>query len=862
MSSLTGTDYDNNSNVLNKLIANAAGKGITQLAKDYNFLYFQPDPNGYPTADVGCHAPSENDPSKSSVDMMPLNKLHTNESCKFNAALLQSKNKWTEQTKIKDWTASKIKPGLNENKVASDMGTNPKFFLAASGITKTINKNFNITNSTGGIYSCEWYGFFKPKSQTTPTTTTANQYTFSVECTNKFFIWIGDVAVNDYTALTSTLTNASTNPKTSIIFPILYNRLYPIRIQCNFQKNGDKFVLTIKDAKSILVSPEEVFVTYYNNDDSLFEKSMLYYSLTESSPELSAKGLYNCYVSNTNTDSVLKLKKNPNGYKYKIIWQLIPDSASALLNSTNVLKYLPASPTSAGSIATLSICNAGSSGGIVKSFSNPTDGGDINVSGNLALSDSGVLTIGSTTVTRSSSSADPTVAPNLDWKIYATSNTILASMDIKNIPLSGIQSGTVLLISENGSYKLEFLATGNLVLKQSMIACNGKNANNFNYSTITDNNSYYLYRVDADEKMNRMFMTSNNAKTLSPISYANNGFALSNVQGDYTNYADYFPPDDTSKEININTYKNTNPRIQTCKALCSNDLTCNYVYEYTKNADSTGATYCLKGTDANIPAQFIPKQPGSIYNKSKINVRNYQPNLPTGDTRNYIGGTTITTNYVPYQDYQLLVNDPFVVNDEFQIGYNGLDSELRNRLIINHNYINGTGQPLGQDPIMETFTITQKNGYQTSESVNAIGANPFKPESTPSSEKINLPTRITNQQINPLLGISANYSTLLDNINAKYTDISNNIDSYKVNRNNVLYVPNIKTSNPNYAANEKKRQYDFNGDSLAYNSYKPTISDAINQDLNILILQENQLYMLSAITIAALIIGAIYFGKE
>jgi len=64
------------------------------------------------------------------------------------------------------------------------------------------------------------------------------------------------------------------------------------------------------------------------------------------------------------------------------------------------------------------------------------------------------------------------------------------------------------------------------------------------------------------------------------------------------------------------------------------------------------------------------------------------------------------------------------------------------------------------------------------------------------------------------------------------------------------------------AENEKKRIYDFNGNSLAYNSHKPTIQDALNEDINILILQENQLYMLSAVTIAALLVGAVYFGRE
>jgi hypothetical protein len=66
------------------------------------------------------------------------------------------------------------------------------------------------------------------------------------------------------------------------------------------------------------------------------------------------------------------------------------------------------------------------------------------------------------------------------------------------------------------------------------------------------------------------------------------------------------------------------------------------------------------------------------------------------------------------------------------------------------------------------------------------------------------------------------------------------------------------------ADNDSRKKYDFEtqGRTLLFNERKPTMQDAINDDLNMLILQENQLYMLGVITIATLLVGAVYFGKE
>jgi hypothetical protein len=677
----------------------------------------------------------------------------------------------------------------------------------------------------------EWYGFFKPNINTPG----LNSYTFTIKSTSNNFMWIGDVAVNDYTYSTAQMT---TGKKQTLTFPCLYNRLYPIRIQCGFEKSGDMFELNITGPNNLSVEPNDVFFTYYNSDGSIFEKSMMYYSLSDSGNP----GLYNCYVSTTDQPSVLKLKNNPAGYKYTAIWKLISDSDDpGKINPSNILKYIPSlSPSPIPS--TLSICSP--SDQIQKSLQDPITKKNINIT-SLSLSDSGVLSSGSTTIFTAGTSD---AIQNNDWAIYAESNKIPASIDF-TLQGQGTQgftwpSGTVILISPGAKYKLEFLSTGNLILSQSTAACSTKTSDAIpiNYSSLSDNNSYYLYRVDADEKMDKMFMASSIAQSLTPIPYGtNNGFSLSNNDSDFIGYNSYFPSDTTGE-----TKLSTGTSIQTCQAACAADPTCNYVYEYKKNGDES--TYCLKKSDTHMPKELFPKQPASNIATSTLYVRNYQPTLPEGDARKNIGPTTITPNYTNYQDYQVLVDKPFVLDDKYKIGYNGLNTQLKNSLIINHNYVKGHGQPKGQNPITETFNTVYT--YQTGNSVRQVSGNP--------GDTDNLPNRISTNQVDPLNKIAEVYSKSIDKVNDKHDEIKTNISAYETNLKKVNYTATTQ----NDIENEKKRIYDFPGNSLAYNSHKPTIYDAINEDLNILILEENQLYMLSAITIAALLVGAIYFGKE
>jgi hypothetical protein len=137
------------------------------------------------------------------------------------------------------------------------------------------------------------------------------------------------------------------------------------------------------------------------------------------------------------------------------------------------------------------------------------------------------------------------------------------------------------------------------------------------------------------------------------------------------------------------------------------------------------------------------------------------------------------------------------------------------------------------------------HGYQSNSDVAMISANP--------GDSDNLPNRIIENQINPMIQISQDYNNLQQNINYKYYDISNNI--MKITNSNNTGIRDILSADPN-------KMYDFSGNYLKYFTKKPQKEDALKEDINRMVLEENNLFMLGTITIASLIIGTIYFARE
>jgi len=351
--------------------------------------------------------------------------------------------------------------------------------------------------------------------------------------------------------------------------------------------------------------------------------------------------------------------------------------------------------------------------------------------------------------------------------------------------------------------------------------CNGiREEPNYGYIHYNkkDSKNTYLYRIDGDPTMNNLFMNNNVEKTLLPVS--SNDTILTNS---YIEYKETYP---LARDLDISTPLSQND----CKKTCDSDPNCKYFYSSSKDDKD----YCITKNDDYFPNQLNPKQPNDNLQSSTLYVRNKAPNLSNTDAR-YKLNTTNTNNYNSYSDYELLVDKKLIIPDKHNIGYNGLSNETQNQYIKNWDYMNGTGYT------KENF---DNHGYKNSGIVSNTSANP--------GGNANIPDSIIKNQITPLIKISDDYSELQKNVNDKYYDISNSI--YKIKNKNNTGIRDVISNDPN-------NTYDYNGNLLRYNTKKPQKEDALKEDANIMILEQNNILMLGSITVAALLIGAVYFGK-
>jgi len=130
------------------------------------------------------------------------------------------------------------------------------------------------------------------------------------------------------------------------------------------------------------------------------------------------------------------------------------------------------------------------------------------------------------------------------------------------------------------------------------------------------------------------------------------------------------------------------------------------------------------------------------------------------------------------------------------------------------------------------------HGYHNSDT--AIG---------PNGQNKSQSTIVIENQINPIMSISSDYSKKLQAVNKNYYDISQNI---------VNITNNDKTGLRDQMSGNDKYDYDtpFN-----INKQK-TLLDGLINDNKQLAVHENAMYVLGTITAATLIVFAIVLGKE
>lgn len=750
---------ENSGNVINKtqnLDFNAAAKGREQKEQDvkieYNLVYFVPDSGKIGQIDTNkCMAVSEYD-NLPSIAMKKLDeKLHTADSCKLNVGMIQSAAKWQDFIGNKKPTAPTVNnKGLKFRVVGGYFNNNPGYFKNAKELHSGVATGFgNITQSTNGYirtpnsrtqhrYSVEWYGTFTP--------TADGSWYFYTASDDASFVWVGKYAISNMTANNATVKNGGLHGwrGAARVLILKAGRAYPIRMQFGENWGGHNFN----------------FRTWHHNGRRWMEKSVidllrydinvkdtnLYYSLVEETPELSSQGLYNCYISDLNSNNV---SKTQNNFRYKTIWSafdeefeisnLQPDNYAQNRNGTLIIYS--------------------GSGSIIKQFEQSQTGNQ----NTIKLDNNGNLILRGTPHT--SVKAQGAVVNNI-WK---TEKDILNRKDyLANGERIQRKSwdNQELLISENGMFKLEINENGNLVIKESLSGCSGKTTDGTKYTTKQDNQlgeNYYLYEVDADMKLDKSFVAqvTGNKRELKPLNTNSDNMRKGNRYNKYDKYA----PTTTDGAIIIG--NNTE-----CQTKCTADDTCDYYYSYTTD---DGKQNCITGENGNGLKTFIPLQPNSGIKSSQLYIRTTDMNLEKNDIRSTMPNTN-TTNYDRYSAYKV---SPAL----YEIGASEIMQQeyidLRDR---EQALFLGTGKPN-----IEAFN---NHGYQSKDVV-------YGKYGEKTTEK-GLAGGIRDEQIAPLEAIAADYNTLMQQISSEYNNIGSTVDATNELRDELVADTNSGYLDDNY----------------------------------------------------------------
>jgi len=851
-------------------------QAIKDIKKDYDLVYFVPNSNNIANIDTDkCMAVSEYD-NLSTVAMKPIdNHLHTEESCRLNVGMVQSSKSW------KDYMEKKPKinyvSGMNYKVVQGYFADNTKHFDTAKVLSSGIAKSFkDVTTSTNGYitkphgnqhqYSVEWTGTFKAAG--------SGRWSFWTVSDDASYMWIGKNAIKNYVPGNANINNGGLHGMRWKRDDIQLERgkTYPLRIQFGENWGGHNVHVHVhgpdSNGRYRHWSMEQLVTNEFNQQDNT-----LYYSLVESTPELSRQGLYNCYIADTSNSLNTELSSDKNAFNYKVVWSAFDESSEASkIKPTNYAYYRNGA---------LFVCEK--NGKVLKQIGDTIDQDQFNYSltgtevvhylyrypdlmrgaggwsnyrnwnnyarkhwieagsrekrtfeqrytrQNLKLDNNGnILARGKALVSVDSKGA----IENPQWK---AERNVLNRPDFlyPHDPYTwrpttkwNMQGGVIrrtawdnqtLLISENGKFKLEISENGNLVIKTSISGCTGKTEGGTKYTTLKDNQrgeNYYLYKTDADIKMDKMFVgqVTNNKRVLKPVNVVGNDITMGNNFIKYDDYA----PSNTEGGFTVSTHSE-------CQAKCITDNSCDHYYSY---VTEDGKMNCKTGSQPGIK-QFVPIQPGSGIKSSELYIRDSEMNLPDNDIRKMIPRKN-TSNYQSYSTYE-------VTPALYELGDGNIMQDSYNKpRTLQDKIVNGTKNKV------ETF---DNHGYQSSKEVNdKYGEKP--------TEK-GLSKAIQEHQIAPMKHIENDYNELLEKINVEYNGINSTLNDI-TNAN--------QTGLRDQLMNDPDTGYldtDYDTEVL-----KKKAVDVRIDDINDMIDQTNTVYTLGTVTAMTLLIAGIFISRD
>jgi hypothetical protein len=688
--------------------------------------------------------------------------------------------------------------------------------FAYPGTTKAFD---SISNATSGLidskykntngFSVEWYGYFIPSK--------SGSWSFNFSTNGREHLWIGNHAVFDYTIINANIANS----KKPLSISLSKGVKYPIRIQFgvsggsvpSFQMN-----ITPPDSKDTKYYSDLYILT--NEDNTLFQPTQVYFSLTENSATNTKIGLFNCGIttSQENSAALIDYKNEPttDGYvkdvTYATVWQALdPTTESNKINTSNLFSFVKTGMTF-GSKNIYTTSNKYSTKCTYWQYLELATKEKSGATGNTVdyelsvteiyykCTDKKPVWVQEKTKTLVKGTVKDSVRCR-KWQLDKLNTTLNTTRWIASWDTVQTIDNTRCLITDDCRFKLGKSTEGNLVLQYAIAA--GKDtaidsATNTQFVYSKDL-SRYLYSVDVPPLYNNLWYVDKNSNTIQNV--PSNGTILTGTG--YTSIGDFAP---------INTRGSTKSSSNnTCDTQCKT-TGCQYYYEW---KDSKGTTYCKISTDKTTSlvgsTAFNAIQPNSTIKSSKLYAKTSKFNLDKKymnsdisqsivKPSSYSSYTALDTNYTPLSTSTpvgILSYKPYA------------DLKKEKDILVNGESENFQGLREGLDPIIPTL----------------------------------------NTQVDDISKLNTKYSTTLDTINTNADKISNSIDQYNQLKQKL----------------EDKEIYKYTADStkdgkLMNNT--PTMTQAMTEDVNQMLMQQNTTYIMGSIAAVTVLITAVIIGSN
>lgn len=326
-------------------------------------------------------------------------------------------------------------------------------------------------------------------------------------------------------------------------------------------------------------------------------------------------------------------------------------------------------------------------------------------------------------------------------------------------------------------------------------------------ASISDKRQFYT--SDPDLKMNKLFYVS---------TYPENKFLRevpAELQGSgstYTDYPDMYPL--TESNYNETAYSDTN----NCEKQCNDNNGCDHFYK----VENASGIKCLLPKSSASPITFLPQQPGSTYTSSILR------------TKNNVIKTGVAEKDAVYDKTAFVTNG---YEDTIQLSYS--DYKVEN------NVLSASDTP---GPNGTAYIVELKNNIKQ----NMNGSRPF------SITNVNKPMNAGKIEKFTIIGDSL---TKLNQIDDKLKTYGKNQADISNNRMNISN--NIASIDTNYSEmSQNPVKYDFTGPTIyALEKEDRSLSAALSKDNAIYEEGQNNLYIVTTLTMATLLVTAILISK-